>query len=70
MAINIDDLVIDKILGIELISEALCSDGNIHKIKMGYVNFNDMNFELCREACGKSKAKIEFEYKKSEYQEI
>ena len=70
MAINIDDLVIDKILGIELISEALCSDGNIHKIKMGYDNINDMNFELCREAYGKSKAKIEFEYKKSEYQEI
>ncbi len=70
MAINIDDLVIDKILGIELISQALCSDGNIHKIKMGYDDINDMNFELWREACGKSKAKIEFEYKKSEYQEI
>lgn len=65
----IDNLVIEKVFNVEFVMEVLCSDGNIHKVKVEYNNINDINLVNINEY-GKTKAKIEFEYKKSEYQEI
>lgn len=66
---NIGDLVIEKVFNVELVMEALFSDGNIYKVKIKYNNINDINLTSVNEY-GKSKEKIEFEYKESEYQVI
>ncbi len=65
----IDALIIEKVLNVELVMEALFSDGNIHKVKIKYNNINDISLVSIND-CGKRKEKIEFEYTKSEYQEI
>ena len=67
MAINIDDLVIDKILGIELISQTSSSDGSVHKIK---ITCDDIGKTTMGYTPGKRKLYLESEYGKSKVQEI